>query len=56
MELLVALEVDNFDEMLEMFKVKGIKIKMGPHDFPSCRMVVIQDPDNNKITLHQKKK
>ena len=52
----VALETDNFDETLKMLKAKNIKIKMGPLDLPSCKMVVIQDPDNNKITIHQRNK
>jgi len=50
-----ALEVEDFDEALATIKGKNIPIKMGPHDFPSCRMVVILDPDKNKITLHHKK-
>jgi hypothetical protein len=29
---------------------------MGPHDFPSCRMVVLADPDGNRISLHKRKK
>ena len=51
-----ALELADFDESLETVKAKNIPIVMGPHDFPSCRMVVISDPDGNRITLHQRKK
>jgi hypothetical protein len=29
---------------------------MGPHEFPSCHMVVIADPDGNRLTLHKSKK
>ena len=50
-----ALEVEDFDEALEHIKKHNVPIKMGPHDFPSCRMVVILDPDKNKITLHKRK-
>jgi predicted enzyme related to lactoylglutathione lyase len=50
-----ALEVENFDEALAMVKTKNIPIVMGPHDFPSCRMVVIADPDGNRLTLHKRK-
>lgn len=50
-----ALEVENFDETLAEVKAKAVPITMGPHDFPSCRMVVIADPDGNRITLHQRK-
>lgn len=51
-----ALEVENFDEALTAVKAKNIPIVMGPHDFPSCRMVVIADPDGNRLTLHKRKK
>ncbi len=51
-----ALEVADFDSALKEVKEKNIPIAMGPHDFPSCRMVVIADPDGNRITLHQRKK
>ena len=51
-----ALEVDDFDAALKEVKDKNIPIVMGPHDFPSCHMVVIADPDRNRITLHKRKK
>ena len=51
----VALEVEDFDSALTEIKEKEIPIKMGPHDFPTCRMIVVLDPDKNKITIHQKK-
>ncbi|MDE1874516.1 MAG: VOC family protein [Patescibacteria group bacterium] len=50
-----ALEVDDFDKALALVKEKGVPIIMGPHDFPPCRMVVIADPDGNRITLHKRK-
>lgn len=50
-----ALEVDNLDEWVEKVKSEKIPVVMGPFDYPSCKMIVIQDPDKNKITLHQKK-
>jgi predicted enzyme related to lactoylglutathione lyase len=49
-----ALEVANFDDALAAVKTKGIPVVMGPHEFPSCRMVVIADPDGNRITLHKR--
>ena len=51
-----ALEVDDFDSALKSVQEQKIPIAMGPHDFPSCRMVVIADPDGNRITLHKRKK
>jgi predicted enzyme related to lactoylglutathione lyase len=50
-----ALEVEDFDNALASVKEQKIPIAMGPHEFPTCRMVVIADPDGNRITLHQKK-
>lgn len=49
-----ALEVDDFDEALAMLKTKNVPIVMGPHEFPPCHMVVIADPDGNRITLHKR--
>jgi predicted enzyme related to lactoylglutathione lyase len=51
-----ALEVENFDEALALVKAKNLPIVMGPHEFPSCRMVVIADPDGNRLTLHKRNK
>jgi len=51
----MALEVENFDEAVAYVKEKGVPIVMGPNDFPSCTMIVISDPDGNKLTLHHKK-
>jgi predicted enzyme related to lactoylglutathione lyase len=50
-----ALEVENFDAALAAVKAQSIPVVMGPHDFPSCRMVVIADPDGNRLTLHKRK-
>ncbi len=51
-----AFEVADFDEALATVKAKNVPIVMGPHEFPSCRMVVIADPDGNRLTLHRRKK
>ena len=49
-------ETENFDDALAVVKTENIPIVMGPHEFPSCQMVVIADPDGNPITLHKRKK
>ena len=51
-----ALEVDDFDAALEAVKERKVPIVTGPHEFPSCRMIVIADPDGNRLTLHKRKK
>ncbi len=50
-----ALEVVDFDAAVESLRKNDIPFVMGPLDFPSCRMVTIRDPDENKITLHKRK-
>lgn len=51
----LAFEVDSVDEWVEKIKKENIPIKMGPHDFPTCKMIVIHDPDKNRVTLHERK-
>ncbi|MDE2172775.1 MAG: VOC family protein [Patescibacteria group bacterium] len=50
-----ALEVDDIDTYIEILKKHDIPIVSGPNRGDVCDMVVIQDPDGNKITLHHKK-
>ena len=50
----IALEVDNLDEWVKKIEQEKITVKTGPHDFPSCKMVVVRDPDGNQVCLHQK--
>ena len=51
-----ALEVEDFEGAVAAVQEQKIPIVMGPHEFPTCRMVVIADPDGNRITLHKRKK
>lgn len=50
-----ALEVEDFDAAVKVITEHKIKPVVGPLDTPVCRMVTIQDPDGNKLTLHQRK-
>ncbi|MBV8588140.1 MAG: VOC family protein [Verrucomicrobia bacterium] len=50
-----ALEVDDFGAAVDAIKAQEIPVVMGPHDFPTCEMIVIADPDGNRITLHKRK-
>jgi len=50
------LEITDFDAALTHLKKKRIKAAVGPHDFPTCRMIAVRDPDGNLIALHQLKK
>jgi len=49
----IAFEVDDLEATLETLKQKGVSPVYGPAAFPACKMAVINDPDNNVITLHQ---
>lgn len=50
-----ALEVLDFDAAVATLKERGVVPFMGPHEGPICRMMVIRDPDGNKVTIHQRK-
>jgi len=51
----VAFEVKDFADAVAHLKRRKIKFAMGPLDLPSCRMVLVRDPDGNPVTLHQRK-
>lgn len=50
----VAFEVDNFDKFITKLKAKKISFKLQPMYLTTCSMAVIEDPDKNKIIIHQK--
>lgn len=49
----IAFEVDDLNATLEAMQREGVPVVYGPMDFPTCRMFVVTDPDNNVITFHQ---
>lgn len=51
----VALEVDDLDAWTEEMKAKNVPVVLDMVDTPVCRFIVIQDPDGNGLTLHQRK-
>lgn len=51
----LALEVEDFEGTVAHLKNHQVPFKMGPLETPVCRMVVIQDPDGNKIVFHKRK-
>lgn len=48
----LAFEVDDIDQTIDGLKAKGIEIE-GVYDTPVCRMTSFNDPEGNKVTLHQ---
>ncbi|MCC7262920.1 MAG: VOC family protein [Candidatus Latescibacteria bacterium] len=51
----VALAVEDVQASLAELQAKGVQVVSGPHDTPVCNMVMIADPDGNRIWLHQRK-
>ncbi|HEX2862011.1 MAG TPA: VOC family protein [Lacunisphaera sp.] len=50
-----ALEVDDFDGFVAKARAAKVKFVWEPRESPMCRMVVLADPDENWIVLHQRK-
>ena len=51
----VGLEVADFPETVAALHAAQVKFIGEPLDFPGCNMVVIQDPDGNRLVVHKKK-
>ena len=51
----MALAVDDVNEAVKELQGRGIEIAMDPIETPACFMAAIEDPDGNKILLHQRK-
>lgn len=52
---IVALAVDHVGEAVEELRGNGVPIAMETIETPVCYMAVIEDPDGNKVLLHQRK-
>lgn len=50
-----AFEVDDFDGFVKRLRENGVKFVFEPQEYPGCRMVVVADPDGNRVALHQLK-
>ena len=50
-----ALEVENFDEAIERLRNQGVPFAAEPFETPCCHMAVVQDPDGNKLIIHNLK-
>ena len=48
----VAFEVDDLDSTIAGLRGKGIAVG-DPYDTPVCRVASFEDPEGNKVTLHQ---
>lgn len=50
-----ALEVDDFNTALAALKAGGVKFVFEPYESPVCWMVVVNDPDGNRLVIHKRK-
>lgn len=51
----VAIEVEDLDAAVKKLKEAKAKIAAEGIESPCCRMAVVQDPDGNKVIIHQLK-
>jgi len=51
----VALEVEDFEGSVAELKTNGVKFVFEPYESPVCWMVVINDPDGNRLVIHKRK-
>lgn len=52
----VAFEVTDFEAFTKRLKEKSVKFILDNYETPVCRMSVIEDPDQNHITIHKRHK
>ncbi|MFN2448493.1 MAG: VOC family protein [Candidatus Baltobacteraceae bacterium] len=48
----LAFEVDDLEQTMAALKAKGVEPE-GAYDTPVCRLSSFNDPEGNKVTLHQ---
>lgn len=51
----VALEVDDFEGFVARLREKRVTFIWEPRESPGCWMVVVADPDGNRVVLHHRK-
>ena len=51
----LALEVDSLEQFRAALATKGVETTE-PYETPICWISMVQDPDGNKVVLHQAKK
>lgn len=51
----VVFEVEDFPAAVEKLKSAKVPFVMDPHDTGACNMVLVEDPDGNRIMIHKRK-
>lgn len=49
----MALEVANFQEVVDKLKAAGVEFLIEPQRFPKCQMASIKDSEGNAVLIHQ---
>jgi predicted enzyme related to lactoylglutathione lyase len=50
-----AFEVEDFDAAISHLKDQHVRFAAEPFETPCCHMAVVQDPDGNKLIIHNLK-
>lgn len=50
-----ALEVNDFKAAVAQLRAKGVKFVFEPYESPVCWMAAVNDPDDNRVVIHQRK-
>jgi predicted enzyme related to lactoylglutathione lyase len=48
----IVFEVDDLDKTVEELRAKGVKVD-DPYHTPVCKISSLNDPEGNKVSLHQ---
>ena len=51
----VVFEVDDIDAVLDSVRRQAKSADEKPTDYPTCRLAHFEDPEGNRVGLHQKK-
>jgi predicted enzyme related to lactoylglutathione lyase len=48
----IVFEVDNLDDAIAQLRAQGLTVE-DAYDTPVCRITSLEDPEGNKVSLHQ---
>jgi hypothetical protein len=51
----LALEVDDFDQTIDLIRRHKVPFALEPVETPRCRAAIVLDPDGNKLRVHKRK-
>ena len=51
----LALEMENYDDIVAALKAAGVVFDMETYESPVCYTSVVRDPDGNQLMIHKRK-